>query len=391
MVYNINSYVYLYKLGNLYNYFYSALPINTSVFTIFDLVYIDKNNLVLQFPNNYKEGEMAEYKSHPQIMAVFDEYDDYLKKININSSADLNKLVSKGKINDIIRLDEIVANTKLLNIAKQIASKKDKIKIVIIAGPSSSGKTITSKKLSMFLRSFGFNPKPLSIDDYFKAKEDTPKGIDGEYDFEAITAVDLELFNNHLTKLLNNEEVSVPTYNFVKGICEYNNNVLKLEKDDILIIEGIHGLNEDLTKQIPSENKFKIYVAPLTDLNIDKQNIVSTSDIRLLRRIVRDAKKRGYNALNTIKNWEKVRQGEEQYIFPYQDSADCIYNTALVYEIGVLRLYVEPLLYEIDCNSEYYEQAKKLLNFLRLFLTIAPDYIPGDSILREFIGDSSFE
>ena len=229
--------------------------------------------------------------------------------------------------------------------------------MVLIAGPSSSGKTTSSKKLSLYLKSFGLNPKPISIDDYFLPRDKTPRLSNGEYDFESIRAIDTDLFNSQLTSLLNGEEVSLPTFNFVLGIPEFKGKKLRFGENDILIIEGLHGLNEELTSHIKRENKYKIYISPLTDLNIDNHNMVSTSDVRLLRRIVRDNRTRGYSANDTIRKWNLVREGEERYVFPFQDEADKIFNTALIYEIGVLRLYAEPLLYEIkeeDISNNFY-------------------------------------
>lgn len=389
--YNTNTFVNVYKLKDVYNYFYTILPSDTGVFTSFDLTYINNHNMVLQFPVVYLNGIVPEYTDNDKMVEIFDEYSKYLDKINIRSSSDVNKLVSKREINGIIRLDEVIANNNLLRIAEDINNRKDEIKLVLLAGPSSSGKTTTSRKLSMFLRSFGLNPKPLSVDDYFIKREDTPLDEEGHYDFESIRAIDISLFNNHLKRILNKEEIKIPTYNFITGEPEYKGNKIKLEDKDILIIEGLHAINEELTKEIASKYKYKIYISELTDLNIDDHNVVSNSDIRLLRRIVRDSRTRGYKAEDTISSWNRVRKGEEKYVFPFQNSVDAIYNTALIYEIGVLKLYVEPLLYEIDRNSPYYEEAKRLLNFLRMFLAIPTEIVPPDSILREFIGNSFFE
>ncbi len=389
--YNTNTFVTVYKLKNIYNYFYTLMPSNTGVFTSFDLTYINDYQMVLQFPVVYLNGIIPEYTNNEKMVEIFDEYSEYLNKISISSASDLNKFVSKREINGIIRLDEVIANNNLLKIAEEINNRKSEIKLVLLAGPSSSGKTTTSRKLSMFLRSFGLNPKPLSVDDYFKKREETPLDEEGHYDFESIKAIDIELFNNHLKRILNKEEVEVPTFNFVIGEQEYKGNKIKLEDNDILIIEGLHAINEEMTKEIDSKNKYKIYISELTDLNIDNHNVVSNSDIRLLRRIIRDARTRGYKAEDTISSWNRVRKGEEKYVFPFQNSVNTIYNTALIYEVGVLKLYVEPLLYEIDRNSPQYDEAKRLLNFLRMFLTIPSDIVPPDSILKEFIGNSFFE
>ena len=330
------------------------------------------------------------YVEHKKITEAFNKNYKSAKKLNIFTSSDINKIIAEGKINDIITLNEVIANNELLDLASQIAEKKDKVKVVLIAGPSSSGKTTTSRKLSMFLNTFGLNPKPLSLDDYFLPREKTPKLPNGDYDFESLRAIDIDLFNNQLRKLLNNEEVIIPTFNFKTGIPEFNKS-LKLNENDIIIIEGLHCLNEELTKSIPRENKYKVYVSPLTDLNIDDYNMVSTSDNRLLRRIVRDNRTRGYTACHTIKTWDRVRDGEEKYIFPYQEEADFVFNSALIYEIGALRQYAEPLLYNIDINSPYYEEARRLLRFLNMFLVVPTENIPKESILREFIGGSYFE
>ena len=386
--YTTSNYVTLYKLNNMYGYFYSQMPINTRVFKSFTLKYLGNNEFVLQYPT--LNGEIPSYVEHKKITEAFNKNYKSAKKLNIFTSSDINRIIAEGKINDIITLNEVIANNELLDLASQIAEKKDKVKVVLIAGPSSSGKTTTSRKLSMFLNTFGLNPKPLSLDDYFLPREKTPKLPNGDYDFESLRAVDIDLFNNQLRKLLNNDEVIIPTFNFKTGIPEFNKS-LKLNENDIIIIEGLHCLNEELTKSIPRENKYKVYVSPLTDLNIDDYNMVSTSDNRLLRRMVRDNRTRGYSAEYTIKTWDRVRDGEEKYIFPYQEEADFVFNSALIYEIGALRQYAEPLLYNIDINSPYYEEARRLLRFLNMFLVVPTENIPKESILREFIGGSYFE
>ena len=309
--------------------------------------------------------------------------------MHLENVSELNKIVSTGSISDIIRIDETFQNNRLLKIARKIEEKKDKLKIVLIAGPSSSGKTTTTKKLSMYLRSFGMNPHVISMDDYFKERKDTPRDANGEYDFESLATMDLELFNKQMASLLNHEEVLMPTFNFLLGMKEYK-KTLKLGDDDLLLIEGIHGLNPEILKNIPDEAKCRIYLSPLTALNLDNQNRISTTDNRLLRRIIRDNRTRGYKVEDTLKSWKKVRDGEEKNIFPYQDDADFTFNTALIYELGVLKTYAEPLLYSVEASSPYYEEAKRLINFLRVFLPIPSEDIPDDSILREFIGKSCF-
>ena len=388
MKYNTNNYITLYRLGNLYNYFYNLMPTSTGRLKDFDLTYIKDNGFILRFPTTYISDHIKEYQHHPHMFEVFKEYRDWARIMNIENSVDLNKIVSSGKINDLIRIDETLQSNRLLNIATMISQNKN-IKVVLMAGPSSSGKTTTSLKLSMYLRSCGLKIRTLSMDDYFKDKEETPLGPDGKPDYECLEAVDLKLFDEKIEHLLNYEEVILPTYNFILGIKEYKTKA-KLEKNEILVIEGIHGLDSNILTSIPRENKFKIYLSPLTEINMDNHNRVSTSDNRLLRRMIRDNRTRGYGVEKTLEALAKVRQGEEKYIFPYQDEADVTFNTALIYEIGVLKTYVEPLLYSVEAESDYYEEAKRLIDFLRLFLPIPSDAIPDDSILREFIGGGCF-
>lgn len=387
--YNTNTYITLYRMGNLYNYFYNMMPISTSKLKVFDLTYIKDNGFILQFPTCYIPDKIKKYEHHPNMFEVFKEYRDWAKIMNIENSVDLNRVVSSGNIADLIRIDEVLQSNRLLNVASKISKNKNKIKIILMAGPSSSGKTTSSKKLSMYLRSFGMKIRPISMDDYFLDKEDTPVGSDGKKDFECLEALDLKLFDSQIEKLLNHEEVVVPTYNFVLGIKEFKEKV-QLEENEILVIEGIHALDTNILTNIKRENKFKIYLSALTELNIDNHNRISTSDNRLLRRMIRDNRTRGYDVNKTLAAWASVRSGEEKYIFPYQDDADFTFNTGLIYEIGVLKTYVEPLLYTVDEDDPYYEEAKRLIDFLRLFLPIPSDAIPDDSILREFIGNSCF-
>ena len=386
--YNTNTYVTLYRLGNYYNYFYNLMPTSTSKISAFDLTYIKDNAFVMRFPTIYQPNKIKEYEEHPGMFSAFQEFRDWGKIMKITTSVDLNKIVSSGKINDLIRIDETLQSNRLLNLAKTIHQNK-KIKIVLMAGPSSSGKTTTSRKLCMYLQSFGLTPKVLSMDDYFHERKDTPKDANGNYDFECLEAVDLKLFNSQLADLLKGEKVQVPTFNFGLGKKEYRHE-LQLAKDDIIVIEGIHALNPKILTNIPRENKFKIYICPLTEINMDDHNRVSTTDNRLLRRIIRDNRTRNYSVEKTLAAWSKVRTGEENYIFPYKDEADFTMNSALIYEIGALQTYVEPLLYSVPYDSPYYEESKRLLNFLRIFLPIPADEIPKDSVLREFIGNGCF-
>ncbi len=388
MKYNTNNYITLYRLGNLYNYFYNVMPTSTGKLKAFDLNYIKDNGFILRFPTTYIKDHIKDYTHHPHMFEVFKECREWAKIMNIENSVDLNGIVSSGKINDLIRIDETLQSNRLLQIAKKISSDK-KIRIVLMAGPSSSGKTTTSRKLSMYLRSFGLKIRTLSMDDYFKDKEETPIGPDGKPDYECLDAVDLKLFDKQIAKLLNKEDVTLPTYNFILGIKEYKEKA-KLDDNELLVIEGIHGLDTKILTNIDRGAKFKIYLSPLTEINMDNHNRVSTSDNRLLRRMIRDNRTRGYGVEKTLEVWHSVRAGEEKYVFPYQDDADVTFNTELIYEIGVLKTYVEPLLYSVDTDSEYYEEAKRLIDFLRLFLPIPSDDIPSDSILREFIGNGCF-
>ena len=389
MRYNTNTYVTLYKLGNMYSYFYGLMPVNTDSLTAFALTYLNEHGFVLRYPTIYMENGIKEYQHHPKIFEVFKEYRDWEKVMELENVGELNKKISTGNISDIIRLDETLQNNRLLTIAREIEKERDHIKIILLAGPSSSGKTTTTRKLSMYLKSFGMNPIAISMDDYFVERDQTPKNKKGEPDFECLEAIDLKLFDQQMEQLLKGEEVLIPTFNFILGMKEFKKKV-KLGEKDLLLIEGIHGLNSKILTNIPKERKNKIYLSALTALNIDNQNRIPTTDNRLLRRIVRDHRTRGYSVEDTLKNWPKVREGEEKYIFPYQDDADFTLNTALIYELGVLKTYVEPLLYSVEATSPYYNEAKRLINILRVFLPIPSEDIPADSVLREFIGNSCF-
>ena len=388
--YNTDNYIPLYRLGNIYNYFYNYMPPSTGKIKDFDLTYVKDNGFTLRFPTVYVNDKIPKYSHHDKMLEVFSKYKEWAKLIKVENTVDLNKVVSTGKVSDLIKMDETVQSNRLLFLANDINDKKDKIKICLMAGPSSSGKTTTSKKLCMYLKIFGLNPKSLSMDDYFLDRKDTPKDENGNYDFECLEAIDLKLFDKQVADLLKGEEVTIPTYNFALGKKEFNGK-MKLEQNDILIIEGIHALDNKILSNIERNKKYKIYIAPLTELNVDNHNRISTSDNRLLRRIIRDNRTRNYSVDHTLKQWASVREGEEKYIFPYQDESDAMVNSAAIYEIGVLKTYVEPLLYSVENTSPYYEDAKRLINFLRLFLPIPADSIPEDAVIREFIGGSYFQ
>lgn len=386
-----NSYVNLYRIDDLYDYFYGELAYSTGQIDDFKLTYIKDNGFVLSYPNTYNPECTLDYVHHTMLFNVFLDYTKWGHKIGVSNAADLNEIVSQGNYDDLIRLSEAYYNNQLSSIAEQIYDHKNQVKLVLIAGPSSSGKTTTSKKLEVYLQAKGFKTHQISIDDYFVDRDKTPLLENGEPDLESLNAVDVTLFNKHLTKLLEGEKVELPEYNFILGKREYRGKKLQIGKEDIIIIEGLHGLNDDLTISIERKNKFKIYISPLTQLNIDNHNRIHTSDTRKLRRIVRDNRCRSYKAADTLKMWKSIREGEEKYIFPFQDDADVMINSALIYELGILKTYAEPLLFSVPENDEMYPEALRLINFLRNFLPIPSDEIPNDSILREFIGGSCFK
>ena len=387
--YMTNTYVNLYRMGNSYNYMFSLMPSETSCLNEFKLSYLSEEGFILRYPTIYNNSEIPKYKHHPKLFEVFKESKEVMKLMNLETSVDLNNIITTGKIGDLIKITETLYSNKLLTVAKKIANDS-KIKIVLIAGPSSSGKTTTTKKLSMYLRSFGLNPKMLSMDDFFVEREDTPKKPNGEYDFECLEAIDLELFNKTMDKLLKGEKVILPIFNFITGEKEFTEE-MQLDKNDVLLIEGIHCLNPSILSNIDSNKKLKIYLSALTEINIDEDNRISTTDNRLIRRLIRDHYTRGYEPHETLDLWDSVREGEEKYIFPYQDEADITLNTGLVYEFPVLKVYGLPLLYTVSRDNEFYEDAKRLIRLLEIFLPVPSDEVPNDSILREFIGGSYFK
>lgn len=386
-----NTYINLYRIDDIYDYFYGELAFSTKQIDDFKLTYIKDNGFVLSYPDSYNPECTLDYVHHNMLFDTFLNYSKWGEKIGIRNASDLNEIVSTGKYNDLIRLAEAYYNNQLSNIAETILENNEDIKIVLIAGPSSAGKTTTSKKLETYLQSKGIKTHQISIDDYFHDRNKTPLLENGELDTESLNAVDVTLFNKHLTKLLEGEKVELPEYNFVLGKREYKGKTIKLEPNDVVIIEGLHALNEDLTISVERKNKFKIYINALTQINIDNHNRIHTSDTRKLRRIIRDNKFRCYSASQTLNMWKNIREGEEKYIFPFQDDADVIINSALVYELGILKTYAEPLLFSVPETDPMYSEALRLINFLRNFLPIPSDYIPQDSVLREFIGGSCFK
>ena len=384
-----NTYVNLYRMGNSYNYMFSLMPSETSSLNEFKLTYLNEDGFILRYPTIYNNGEIPRYKHHAKLFEVFNDSKKWSKLMNLETSVDLNRKIVDGKIGDLIKISEALYTNRLMEVAKNISCSK-KIKVILLSGPSSSGKTTTTKKLAMYLSSFGLKPKVISMDDFFVEREDTPKNEEGEYDFECLEAIDHELFNKTMDKLLKGEEVLMPMFNFITGKKEFKDK-MKLEKEDILLIEGIHCLNPTILENIDSSKKFKIYLSALTEINIDEDNRISTTDNRLIRRMIRDYYTRGYAPVDTLEVWKNVRLGEEKYIFPNQDEADITINTGLVYEFPVLKVYALPLLYTIKKNSPYYEDAKRLIRLLEIFLPVPSEHIPNDSILREFIGGSYFK
>ncbi len=381
---NIN----IYSCGWLKNYFYGYMVPSTGYLENFKLKFY-LPGIIIQFPTKDQPNEIPEFKEQPKLAAILREAEVWGNILDVGYVANLNELIENDKYPELIRIAEALHEKKIAEIADMITQKEKRV--VLIAGPSSSGKTTFAQRLLIQLKVNGFNPITLSTDDYFVNREFTPRDKEGNYDFESLGAVDVEQFNEDLTKLIQGEEAHIPTFNFLTGTREYKGNKIKIHKDQPIIIEGIHGLNERLTKDVPDDKKFKIYISALTQLNIDNHNRIPTTDTRLVRRIVRDSKYRGHSAITTLKLWKSVRRGEERNIFPFQEAADIMFNSALVYELAVLKKYAEPLLKEIDDKEPGYAEAKRLLKFLSYFKSIDDDTrILQTSILKEFVGGSCF-
>lgn len=388
--YDTHGHITLYKIGNNYDYFFGLMPTSTGVFSSFDLHFLNNRGFVLMFPTLYRD-EIKPYEHHPMLFEVFSEYNKWASIMKIGNVPDLNKFVSSGRADDIIRIEEVLQSNRLLFLARDIVMNRKETKVILMAGPSSSGKTTTCKKLSMYLRAFGLEPRELSMDDYFFNREDTPRDANGDYDFECLEAIDVKSFDKDVKDLINGKGVKLPTFNFITGERVPGTEDTYLGENEVLIIEGIHALSDKILTSIDKKKKFRIYLAPLAVLTIDSHNRVSTTDIRLLRRIIRDNRTRGYNAEDTLSMWRKVRMGEEKHIFPNQDAADAVVNTSMIYELGVLKAYAEPLLFSVDNENPNYKYAIRLINMLKPFLPITSDAIPADSILREFIGGSCYK
>lgn len=386
--YRRSSSVNVYSIGNYMDYYYGYMVPNTGYLKYFDLELYDEGFMVL-FPDK-NTRLTTEFKPSHKLFRVLKESGEWGEKLDIGTIGALNDAVAQGRIQDVILVSEALMERKIGKLAEEIAAQPDK-KFVMIAGPSSSGKTTFSHRLSIQLMAQGLHPHPIALDDFYVNREDTPKDKDGKYNFECLEALDIELFNQNMSALLAGERVELPTYNFRTGLREYKGIYKQLGKNDILVIEGIHGLNDKLSYSLPKSSKLKIYISALTQLNIDEHNNLPTTDGRIIRRIVRDARTRNITAKETIAMWDSVRRGEEQYIFPFQEEADIMFNSALIYELAVLKQYAEPLLFEIDKDCPEYVEAKRLLKFLDYFLPVPSEEIGKNSILREFIGGSCFK
>ena len=386
--YRRSSAVNLYSIGSFEDYFYGFMANHTGYIKTFDL-FLYEGGFVLQLPTQNEPDRIPEFKPREKIFRVQKESQEWGDKLDIATVGDLNEKVTRGGIQDILLIQEAMQEAKISEIASEIVAAGNK-KFVMIAGPSSSGKTSFSHRLSIQLRTLGVHPHPIALDNYFVDRDETPLDENGNYNFECLEAIDVKLFNQQMNELLAGKRVELPTFNFVTGQKEYKGDYKQLGEDDILVIEGIHGLNDKLSYTLPKESKFKIYISALTQINIDEHNRISTTDGRLIRRMVRDARTRGASAARTIGMWPSVRRGEDQYIFPFQEEADVMFNSALIYELAVLKPYAEAILFGIPKDAPEYIEAKRLLKFLDYFIGISSEDIPKNSLMREFVGGSVF-
>lgn len=386
-----NNYVELYEINHSYNYFYTDMPYSTKELGFFSLERIEKNAIALMYPHMDSKNRVPKYDYNEKIYKELVTFSKWAEKHKVSYAAGLNDLVADSKIQMFVKMNNIFLNDSLSNIAKDISKKIKSVKIILIGGPSSSGKTTSAHRMCTYLETFGVKPIIISADDYFKERVDSPRDENGNYDFERLDALDLDLFNSQLKSLLAKEEVVIPTFNFLTGEKEYKRPPIKMNDDNVLLIEGLHCLNESMTKSISRDLKYKIFVCPLTPLGIDRHNHLSTTDMRLIRRIVRDNRVRGYEVEETLKSWGTVKAGEEKYIFPFTEDVDAVLNTAYTYEVGILRVFAEPLLYSIKMDSPYYEEGRRLIGILQNFFPISSEYIEDDNTLREFIGGIIYE
>ncbi len=382
-------YVTVYNCGGYEDYYYGYMVPDTGYIKCFSLKF-HHPGVVIQFPSKGKPEELPAFEEQKKLFKVFIEYKKWVRILGVENVGALNNIVKAGEIGDLIRVSEALHEKKIAEIADRVTNHDEQKRIVLISGPSSSGKTTFANRLGIQLRVNGYTPKTISLDNYFVNRDKTPKDEDGEYDYEALEAIDVELFNKHLTALLEGHEVEIPIYNFETGSRKSLGQKMIMNKNTILVIEGIHGLNDRLTASISSEDKYKIYVSALTSMNIDDHNRIPSTDTRIIRRIVRDNQFRGCSAINTINRWPSVRRGEEKNIFPYQENADIMFNSSLVYELCLLKTYAEPLLMQLGPENERYSEVKRLIEFLSYFLSIDGKEVPNNSIVKEFVGGSCF-
>lgn len=382
------SKVNIYSIEEYQDYYYGYMVPSTGYLKYYDLKCYDEG-FVLCLPERHKPEELPEFDPQCKLFYVLNESKKWGEHLKLATVGDLNETIARGGLNQMILVQEALQEKKIAEIAQTIAQSKSK-KIIMIAGPSSSGKTTFSHRLSVQLQAHGMNPHPIALDNYFIDRDKCPLDEYGKPDFEGLAALDVELFNKNMTALLRGESVELPYYNFKTGKQEYKGNIKKLGRDDILVLEGIHGLNDALSYTLPKESKYKIYISALTQLNIDEHNRIPSTDGRLIRRMVRDSRTRNITAKGTLSMWDSVRRGEEHNIFPYQEQADVMFNSALIYELAVLKQFAEPILFGIEKEDPEYSEAKRLLKFLDYFLGIPTDDVPKNSILREFIGGSCF-
>lgn len=384
------SNVNLYELDGFYDYFYGYMPASTGDLKVFSLMAYE-NGFLIRFPDPKQPEVLREFSNPKKISSVFLEQMHWCQLMGVKNVAELNHTLTQGKFGDLIRINEALHEKKIAEIADMIHQRLDKVRVVLIAGPSSSGKTSFANRLCIQLQVLGIQPHKISLDDYFVERDKTPVDENGKRNYEHIHALDLPLLNDDLKKMIAGELVDLPTYNFVTGKREYNGNRIQAKKGEILVLEGIHGLNDMLTSEIPAEQKFKIFISAMTQLNVDDHNRISTSDSRLIRRIVRDYQFRGRDAAETIRTWNDVTDGEAENIFPYQENADAIFNSATIYELSVLKQYAEPQLFAIGEDQPEYITAKRLIKFLGYFLAAPGTEIPNNSLIKEFVGGSCFK
>ena len=382
------SKVNVYALGDFKDYYYGYMAPSTGYVKVYDLFLYD-DGFMLQLPHRSDPNKLRPFVDQKKLFATLKENAIWCENLGLDSVGALNDNICKGDFTQTILMQEALHEAQIARIAAQIAERSH-VKFVMIAGPSSSGKTSFSHRLSVQLRSLGKIPHPIALDNYFVDREKTPKDENGQYNFECLEAIDVEQFNNDMTTLLAGETVELPEFNFVTGKREYKGHYMRLNEDDLLVIEGIHGLNEKMSYALPADSKFKIYISALTSLNVDEHNRIATTDCRLLRRLVRDFRTRGASAQRTLGMWDSVRRGEEENIFPFQEEADAMFNSALVYELAVLKPYAESLLFSIEKDDPQYQEAKRLLKFLEYFLAVTTEHIPNNSLVREFVGGSIF-